>query len=276
MTGYISTFERRELKYRIARNQLTALQSALFANMEPDAYGKTLISSMYFDTPSRDCIGRSVERPLYKEKIRLRRYGSRIMLDGDPCFVELKKKYAGIVYKRRLEMSGGAAGAFLSGESLDKANLAFPPVPAENQPSISRSKRSRQIAAELAAFCKRSGYLVPSMLIECERTAWVLPKDSPYAASELRITIDEDLRYCDLMSPQPDTQQSNTQQGTPLIAADEAILEIKALNAMPRWLVQVLDAAQIRPASFTKYGSAYKAVTRREGSNKPIPQVSSF
>lgn len=265
MTAYTATFERRELKYRVDSVQLASLLGVLAENMEPDAYGKTLVSSMYFDTPRRDLIGRSVEHPLYKEKVRLRRYGSSILLDKEPCFVELKKKYAGIVYKRRTMMSGNAAALFLGGRGYVESNLLFPLAEQSTATRLDNgfhASRELQTASELEAFVKRSGALVPSMLIECQRTAWQLPQGSPYAASELRITIDENLGYRDLMELPARTRPSNGQKNTPLIARGEAVLEIKALDAMPRWLVDALDLARIRPASFTKYGSAYAQVVR--------------
>lgn len=259
MATYTATFARTELKYRINAAQLAALCEELAHNMQPDLYGKTLISSMYFDTPGRDLIGRSVEHPLYKEKARLRRYGEHIRLDSEPCFVELKKKYRGIVYKRRTQMSANAASLLMSGRRFREASLLFPLQEGESE-LADTSARDRQIALELEAFVRRSGALAPSMLIECERTAWQLPHDSPFAASELRITIDERLGFRDLMDL---SGQDIASDCKPLIGNNEAILEIKATGAMPRWLVDTLNREQIRPASFTKYGSAYERVTRR-------------
>lgn len=260
MSGYIAIFERSELKYRLSPPQVEAFMQAVEKNMIHDAYGKTLISSMYWDTPNRSLIGRSVEHPLYKEKLRLRRYGSRMLLDENPCFVELKKKYKGIVYKRRLQTSGVAARQLLAGSEGELSSATSSQSSGESKADISHSAQNRQVAAEVAAFRHRSGVLVPSMLIECERTAWVLPPHSPYSQSELRITLDEDLRYLDLMTVSPSDEPLAARRAGPLIAPGEAVLEIKALNAMPHWLVRELSENAIRPASFTKYGSAYATV----------------
>ena len=87
------------------------------------------ITSLYFDTPGRALIERSLDKPLYKEKLRLRRYGEAAGEDADEdgcVFVEIKKKYKGVVYKRRVGMSLAAARAYMGGMPYEQACACFP------------------------------------------------------------------------------------------------------------------------------------------------------
>ena len=92
-----SCFQRFEQKYLLDTDTYQKLRLELTPYMESDQYGISHISSIYFDTPDRRLVRSSLEKPVYKEKLRLRCYG----LPGpqDPVYVEVKKKYKGIVYK---------------------------------------------------------------------------------------------------------------------------------------------------------------------------------
>ena len=143
MTTFTDVFERKEVKYRLDARQHRAMAATLRGRMAPDAFGRTRIVSRYFDTPERALIERSLDKPLYKEKLRLRSYGSSQA--DDRVFVEIKKKYKGIVYKRRVGCSLAAAEAYLGGESYEQACARFPlPDPAMAAESL--SPRSVQIA----------------------------------------------------------------------------------------------------------------------------------
>ena len=98
-----TVFKRYELKYRLNRRQFAELLNIMQPYMKPDRYGKSTIQSLYLDTPSFLLARRSLEHPLYKEKLRVRSYG--LAGPADPVFIELKKKYESIVYKRRVEMT---------------------------------------------------------------------------------------------------------------------------------------------------------------------------
>lgn len=113
MASFTDTFERKEVKYRLNAKQHREVLDALAGRMAADEYGRTRITSLYFDTPTRDLIARSLEKPLYKEKLRLRWYGTPT--SGERVYVEIKKKYDGIVYKRRVGCSLTAAYAYLMG-----------------------------------------------------------------------------------------------------------------------------------------------------------------
>ncbi|MGN0072552.1 MAG: VTC domain-containing protein [Coriobacteriales bacterium] len=259
MSTAIQTFKRKEIKYRLSPGQLRALEQGLRTHMRPDAYGRTLVSSMYWDTPERSLIGRSVESPLYKEKLRLRRYGAEVALDNGPVFLEVKKKYKGVVYKRRVLVSGRAAALLLCGSPYEEAVLAFP-LAGEGLAAESLAPRNRQIGAEVRQLCGFYGELRPSMVVNYQRTAWELAPGSADAWTQLRVTVDEELGFRDLMGGHPERRE-------PLLPAGEAVLEVKALGAMPRWLVDALEAGRILPGSFTKYGTAYRTLMREKAAS---------
>ena len=98
--SYQMIFQRYEMKYLLTQRQKLSVLEAMEPYMSLDQYGRTIIRNIYFDTDSYRLIRRSIERPAYKEKLRLRSY--RQAQPEDPIFVELKKKYQSVVYKRRL------------------------------------------------------------------------------------------------------------------------------------------------------------------------------
>lgn len=258
MAEYTGTFERKEVKYRLNPVQVRTIKQALGAYMAPDEYGQTSITSVYYDTRNRDMISRSLEKPAYKEKLRLRTYGPRSA--QAPVFVELKKKHKGIVYKRRIAVSESAAQLFMVGvpygRAIDRHPLADEALEAE-----SHSAKSLQIAEEIAACVRRNGPVFSSMAILVERVAWApLPDTRGAQAEGVRITFDERICYRDLFAPE------GKRASVPLLAAGEAIMEVKVPGAYPLWLVRMLDDCKAYPTSFSKYGEAYLAC---EGKSAP-------
>lgn len=266
MATFTDVFERKEVKYRLDANQHRAMTAALRGRMAPDAFGRTRIVSRYLDTPERTLIERSLDKPLYKEKLRLRGYGAPQA--GDRVFVEIKKKYKGIVYKRRVGCSLAAACAYLEGVPYEKACTRFP-LADPTMAAESLSLRSVQIAREIDEFAARHQSLQPSMLITCERTAYaslaccasvdgVTPVVSASAPADvpddLRITFDADIAYRDLFAPRAEPAH-------PLLPVGDAVMEIKSSGPFPLWLVRALDACEAYPTSFSKYGEAYRACT---------------
>ncbi len=298
MAAYSSVFKRVEKKYRIGAAERAAVEAAAGGPMAVDAYGRTRITSLYLDTPERSMIARSVEKPLYKEKLRLRAYGDAAgvalmgafgagpivrepgglpLSDGEvetrvaaglqvpgaaaalPVFFGIKKKFKGIVYKRRLALTLPAALAFVSGLPYEQACARWPLSDAALA-AAALSPATRQIARELEAAMDRWLPLVPSMGIACDRVAWAYRpemfqerEDDELFDSELRITFDDRLEYLDchcFHSP-----------WRPIIESSESIMEIKSAGPYPPWLVEVLSAERIYPASFTKYGNAYQMAT---------------
>ena len=217
--------KRYELKYLLTAAQTDYLRERLKGHMEVDSYGKTSIASLYYDTPSYQLIRASVEKPLFKEKIRLRSYG--LATDTSPVYLELKRKAYGIVYKRRVETTIPLVGKFFSGEG----NICAP----------------GQINREITTFRDYYKTLVPACLIIYDRSAYFEP------GGDLRLTIDEDPRY-----RTRDLTLKSSMDGTSLLDEGMTILEVKVQEAMPLWLTEILSAGKIYKGSFSKYGEAYR------------------
>ena len=221
----IAVMQRRELKYILTREQTALLRQAMAGHMEADQFGRTTIGTLYYDTPDYRLIRASIEKPEYKEKLRLRSYGRAG--ESSPVFLELKRKYEGVVYKRRVKTTVGGAAAFLRRDT--------------DGPDDS------QISRELTAFREHYGALIPSCMIIYDRTAYV------ERGGDLRLTIDENPRY-----RVRDLDLTRPMDGTPLLRDGCAILELKVQSAIPLWLSRVLSEGRIYKASFSKYGEAYR------------------
>ena len=281
MPGYAEVFQRIEKKYRVDAAQRALLEAGLGAALAPDAYGRSRVTRLYMDSPDRALIDRSLEKPTYKEKLRLRAYGPEAgaalaaafapgaapaaprpaaapsspdpaAASSTPVFLEIKKKLRGVVYKRRVALSLGAAVAYLGGAPYGDACAAHPLADPTLQ-ARSLSPRSRQIARELDAALARHGRLVPSMAIACERVAWAPADPDAPAAAGLRVTFDDRLAFLDLMAP--------ALSWRPVIPPADAVMEVKSVGPYPRWLADLLAQARAYPASFSKYGTAYRLVT---------------
>ena len=268
MATFTEVFERKEVKYRLSARQHEAMLRALDGRMEIDSFGCTRIMSLYLDTPERALIERSLDKPLYKEKLRLRSYG--VPAEQDRVFVEIKKKFDGIVYKRRVGLSYAAARLYLGRTPYEQACERYP-LPDAVMAAESLAPRSRQIAREIDRFRKQHGPLRSSMLIVCERRAFVpaaacddgagtgeTPGASGAAAVEddVRITFDTGIAYRDLF-----TTATSDGLTKPLLSSGEAVMEIKCAGSYPLWLVRALDACRAYPTSFSKYGEAYRQAT---------------
>lgn len=253
MASYNNTFQRKEVKYRLSARQLLAILEALEGHMKVDRYGDTIIESRYYDTPHRELIERSLDKPLYKEKLRLRTYGP--FSQASIVYVELKKKFKGIVYKRRVRMSAEGARHYASGMSYEEAQGAFP-VPGSTT-SAELAPGKIQIAREIDAFFRRYEPLKPSMLISCMREAWC-PLEGHEDDCVDRITFDEDICYVDLMD-------ESSVMRLPVTAPDQVVMEIKCAGGYPTWLASLLSSVGAYPRSFSKYGNAYKRVLAGKG-----------
>ena len=221
----ITVMKRYELKYLLSGEQTAYLRECLKGHMEPDHFGKTSIASLYYDTPTYQLIRTSIEKPAFKEKIRLRSYG--IATDESPVFLELKRKAYGIVYKRRVETTIPLVHKFFAGEGDICAG--------------------GQINSEIKAFRDYYRELVPACLIIYDRVAYFEP------GGDLRLTIDENPRY-----RTENLTLKKSMDGISLLDPGWTILEVKVQEAMPLWLASILSCGGIRKASFSKYGEAYR------------------
>lgn len=229
-------FKRYEMKYLLTLEQKAHILRAMAPYMQQDAYGRTTIRNIYYDTEHYRLIRRSIEKPVYKEKLRLRSYASP---DADtPIFVELKKKYNSVVYKRRLCLP--------QSQALDWINNGG-------------SHSGTQIAKEIDYFIHYYEPLRPSVFLTYEREAYF-----DRGGSDFRVTFDDNI-LCrrDNLSLAADIW------GVPLLPQGMVLMELKTAGAVPLWMTQVLSEEHIYKTTFSKYGAAYRALihTRQSGGN---------
>ena len=229
--GDITVMKRYEMKFILTKDQLVAFKSALEGHMVVDKYGKTSIASIYYDTPNYQLIRTSIEKPLFKEKIRLRSYG--LAKANDTVYLELKRKAEGVVYKRRVKTDESNANHFLNHEldALDSCN---------------------QIAKELLYFRNYYKILEPKIMIIYDRTSY------EELNGDIRLTIDESPRYRTY-----DLNHHTSMDGNLLLEPGSAILEIKVQQNMPLWLTNILSENKIYKSSFSKVGMAYQLMNKQ-------------
>lgn len=225
-------FERHEIKFLLDARQRARLEHAFDGKMLPDPYGKSTICNIYYDTPDFRLIRHSLEKPIYKEKLRMRSYGP--VEHTSQVFLELKKKFDGIVYKRRISLPEQEATDFLSGKAPLQSNS--------------------QIAREILYFYSFYQNLEPKVHLSYDRAAF-FSQDDP----SLRITLDANIRW------RPDQLQLTARPGgAQLLLPGQSLCEIKSASALPLWLVAILNEAAIRPTSFSKYGRAYQSMLAKK------------
>ena len=234
---YESVFQRVEKKYLLTKTQYEKLFPDILARCVPDTYLESNICSIYYDTPDYLLIRRSLEKPTYKEKLRIRSY--TVPNSDTNVFVELKKKYLGTVYKRRINLPYGKAMGFL--------NAADPASEAESQ-----------IEKEIAYCFSLYKGMRPSMFISCHRLSYIGKDD--YG---LRITFDDNVFFRDT-----ELELDKGIYGESLLPEGSRIMEIKTLKSMPLWLSASLDENAVYPCSFSKYGTAYTILLNRKLNSK--------
>lgn len=218
-------FRRIEKKYIVDEPTYEKLIKKLDGHFVKDRYYKSTICNIYYDTPSHQLVRNSIEKPVYKEKLRVRSYG--VPNNEDMVFVELKKKYKGVVYKRRIEMTLAQTRDFFAGKEVP-----------HNNP---------QIENELKYFLKFYEGIAPAMYLSYDRLAYCGAEDP-----SLRLTFDTHILY-----REEQKELDKGIWGKELLPAGVRVMEIKIPNAMPLWLSAILDKLEIYPASFSKYGTAY-------------------
>ncbi len=218
-------FQRYELKYLITAAQKEAVLAAMQPYMQLDQYGRTTLRNLYFDTDTYLLIRRSIEKPNYKEKLRLRSYGPAE--PDSTVFVELKKKYKSVVHKRRIPLPCKAAVDWLTGHA---------PCP-ENS----------QISDEIDYFLEHYETLHPTVFLSYEREAYF-----DRNASDFRVTFDENI-----LARQTDLSLDAEIYGTPILPEGKVMMEIKCSGGIPLWMTQMLSREKIYKTSFSKYGTAY-------------------
>ncbi len=224
-------FERYEIKYLLNREQKKAVMEAMAEHMEPDSFGRSTIRNIYYDTEDFRLARRSLEHPVYKEKLRVRSY--RTAGPEDEVFVELKKKYQSIVYKRRTGIREKDAAAYLAG-------------------SIEAPKRS-QITDEIDYFRQFYATLAPKVFLSYEREAFF-----EKGGGEFRMTFDENILWR--------TEELSLEAGIygeNILKPGQTLMEIKTPGGIPLWMVDVLTQQKLCKTSFSKYGNAYMTLVER-------------
>lgn len=227
-----AVFQRYEIKYLLSRSQKEAVLEAMKPYMERDAYGRSTIRNIYYDTDNYRLARRSGEQPVYKEKLRVRSYGPAG--PADEVFVELKKKYEGVVYKRRIHIPEQAAMSYLAGKA--------------------DAPHSSQITEEIDYFLKFYRTLAPKVFLSYEREAYYTIEPG-----EFRVTFDENILW-----RETDLSLGKGVYGDPILKPGQTLMEIKTPGGIPLWMVKVLSEAEIRKTSFSKYGNAYTEIYNRE------------
>ncbi|MBQ6654994.1 MAG: polyphosphate polymerase domain-containing protein [Erysipelotrichaceae bacterium] len=221
---YQQIFERVEAKYILTDDQYDSLMKTIGERLTPDVYPHSDIRSIYFDSEDFRMIRNSLDKPAYKEKLRLRCYGE--VSDDSPVFMEIKKKYRGICYKRRQDMTYRQA---------------------LNYTVFDRKPLDSQIMNEID-YLRTGGKLQPKVLVCYQRDSFVSAEQP-----DLRITFDRDVRFS-----LSNIVLTNQKPEGAVLDEGKRIMEVKTLTAMPLWLTNVLDSLNIYPSSFSKYGAIYE------------------
>lgn len=225
-------FKRYEIKYLIDRKQKEKVLRAMEPYMELDQYGRSMIRNIYYDTDNYRLVRTSLEKPVYKEKLRVRSYGE--VKPEDAVFVELKKKYDSVVYKRRISIAQAQAAKYLAGTA---------PAPVHTH-----------ITEEIDYFLQFYQTLAPKVFLSYEREAFFTREPG-----EFRVTFDENILF-----REKDLSLGCGVYGEALLEPGQTLMEIKTPGGIPLWMVKVLTEEKIHKTSFSKYGSAYQTMFIRE------------
>lgn len=236
----IETFKRYEKKFKLTTKQHDEIVAKMSEYMKPDKYnldGKCYtIANIYYDTESDELIRRSIDKPVYKEKLRLRAYGTPSL--DDKVFLEIKKKFKGIVNKRRTKLK--------LGEAYDFIHKRIRP---EDRPYI-----NKQVLNELEYFLDIYD-VHPALYLSYDRWAYFGKEDR-----EFRITFDTNIQ-----TRREDVGLELGPYGEQLLPPDTWLMEVKTLTAIPLWFVDILTECGAYSNSFSKYGTEYKNTLQLKG-----------
>lgn len=224
--AYQNVFKRYEIKYMISPEQKNVVLGAMEHYMALDKYGRTTIRNIYFDTDNYRLIRRSIEKPEYKEKLRIRSYCKA--LPNSTVFVELKKKYKGVVYKRRVSMTESQAIDWV----INRNRIA----------------EDTQITREIDYFVSYYESLHPTVFLSYEREAFY-----SLDGSDFRITFDDNI-----LCRTTDLSLECEPYGEAILPDGKIMMEVKTSGGIPLWLTKVLTEEKIYKTPFSKYGNAYQ------------------
>lgn len=242
----INAFERQEIKFLLDEARFQAVLPALSPHLRLDRHCEQgqeySVHNIYYDTADSRVIRRSLEKPYFKEKLRLRSYGAPATSES-PVFLELKRKVGSRVSKRRTQLSLAQAGLFLE-QGIMPAGAPY---------------ITRQVLNEIAVF--QSRYPVqPAVYIGYRRIALAGSKDP-----DLRITFDHHI-----ISRRQELHLGPGRPGRELLPSGQYLMEIKARYSLPVWLARILAQNRIYPASYSKYGQEYKLYMAEQTSRREL------
>lgn len=226
--AFQTVFKRYELKYLLTFEQKEKIREAMSPYMQLDKYGRTTIRNIYFDTDNYRLIRRSIERPAYKEKLRIRSYSQAT--SDSTVFVELKKKYEKIVYKRRLPMCEADAMAWVCRAQACPVDI--------------------QISREIDYFINFYEKLKPTVFLSYEREAYYDKR-----GEDFRVTFDDHI-----LCRQTELNLCADIYGETILPEEKTVMELKCSGGIPLWMVEVLSREHLYKTSFSKYGTAYSTL----------------
>ena len=231
----IEVFNRHEHKYMLDKKTFQKVIKVMDEHMVIDSHNVNhkpyTIANLYFDTPDDYLIRTSLSKPEYKEKLRLRAYG--IPNEDSKVFLEIKKKFKGVVNKRRTTLKLNEAYDFIKTGILPQT----------------KDYMNIQVLHEIEYFLKIYN-ISPKLYLAYDRIAYFEKNNK-----DLRISFDINIR-----SRRCDLRLENGDFGDLLLGADIYLMEIKTSLAKPLWLTHMLADLEIKRKSFSKYGTEYKTM----------------
>lgn len=237
----IEVFNRYEHKYILSKEAYTKIIELLDKHMTLDSHNKNhmpyTIANIYFDTDDDFLIRTSLSKPKYKEKLRLRAYG--IPDEGSRVYLEIKKKFDGIVNKRRTPLMLSEAYDFVKTGKIPEY----------------KEYMNAQVIKEIEYFLKLYK-LQPKLYLAYDRIAYFEKNNN-----DLRISFDTNIR-----SRRYALRLEDGDFGSKLLDDEVYLMEIKTSLAKPLWLTHILSELDIKRKSFSKYGTEFKNMINNTGS----------
>ena len=235
----IEVFNRYEHKYLLDKETYEKVIEVMDAHMELDSHNQNhepyTIANIYYDTDDDYLIRQSLSKPVYKEKLRLRAYG--VPDASTKVFLEIKKKFNGIVNKRRIKL---------------RLKEAYDFVRTGHEPETA-GYMNKQVLDEIEYFLHTYN-LKPKLYLAYDRIAY-FEKGNP----DLRISFDANIR-----SRRYDVHLEDGDYGEQLLDDETYLMEVKTAMAKPLWLTQMLTELNIKRKSFSKYGTEFRRMIEKQ------------
>ena len=197
--------------------------------MEPDAYGTTgeyVVTSLYYGSADLRCYWEKIDGIKFRRKLRIRRYERQAEMRSDePVFVEIKQRLDKTIQKRRAKLVYPDALGLCAGEE------------------ISHDPADSALVGEVRVFVG-TFRLEPKSIVSYFRSALVGGSHDP----GLRVTFDTDIRYRD-----GDLALDSKHPGRHMVHPEMCVLEIKANERLPLWVVDLIGHHNIQLIRVSKY-----------------------